>query len=51
VRRRLLLDDGRRRDERVVAMLERHVRGRHDSAPIRTGIDETLRKRLLATVR
>ena len=46
MRRKLLLDDGRRQDERVVAMLERHVRGRHDAAAIRTQTDATLRKRL-----
>jgi hypothetical protein len=44
--RKLVPDDGRRRDERVVAMLERYVRGKHGSAAIQTRIDASLRKRL-----
>jgi hypothetical protein len=44
--RKFSSDDGRRRDERVVAMLERYVRGRHGSAAIQTRTDATLRKRL-----
>jgi hypothetical protein len=51
MRRRLLPDDGRRSDERVTAMLERHVRDRDGSAAIQTRTDETLRKRLAATAR
>jgi hypothetical protein len=46
MRRKVLFDDGRRQDERVTAMLERHVRGRHGAAAIRTHADATLRKRL-----
>ena len=44
--RKLLPEDGRRPDERVAAMLERYVRGRHGSAAIQTRTDATLRKRL-----
>jgi hypothetical protein len=46
MKRKLLPDDGRRRDERVVAMLERHVSARHGSAAIRTQTEAPLRKRL-----
>jgi hypothetical protein len=46
MRRKLLPDEGRRNDERVAAMLERHVRDRHGSAAIQTRTDTTLRKRL-----
>ena len=46
MRRKVLLEDGRRQDERVTAMLERYVRGRHGAAAIRTHADVTLRKRL-----
>jgi len=44
--RKLVSDDGRRRDERVVAMLERYVRDRQGSVAIQTRIDSTLRERL-----
>ena len=45
MRRKLLPDDGRRHDERVAAMLEWHVHGKHSSAAIQTRFDATLRKR------
>ena len=51
MRRRLLPDDGRRSDERVAAMLKRHVQGRDGSAAIQTRTDETLRKRLATNAR
>ena len=44
--RKHVSDDGGRRDERVVAMLERYVRDRQGSAAILTRIDSTLRERL-----
>ena len=44
--RKLVSDNGRRRDERVVAMLERYVRDRQGSVAIHTRIDSTLRERL-----
>jgi hypothetical protein len=44
--RKRVPENGRRCDERVVAMLERYVRGRHGSAAIQTRTDATLRKRL-----
>ena len=44
--RKLVSDDGRQRDERVVAMLERFVRDRQGSVAIQTRIDSTLRERL-----
>jgi hypothetical protein len=50
MRRKVVPDAGRRQDERVAAMLERHVREAHGSAAIVTRIDATLRKRL-ATAR
>jgi hypothetical protein len=46
MKRKAQFDDARRQDERVTAMLERHVRGRHGAAAIRTHSDATLRKRL-----
>jgi hypothetical protein len=44
--RKLVPDDGRRGDKRVVAMLERYVRDRQGSAAIQTRTDATLRRRL-----
>ena len=46
MRRKLVPDAGRRPDERVATMLERHVRGTHGSAAIQTRTDTTLTKRL-----
>ena len=46
MRRKLVPDAGRRHDERVATMLERHVRGTHGSAAIQTRTDTTLSKRL-----
>jgi hypothetical protein len=50
MRRKLVPDAGRRQDERIAAMLERHVRGTHSAAAIQTRTDATLSKRL-ATAR
>jgi hypothetical protein len=44
--RKLVSDEGRRPDERVVAMLQRYVRDRRGSAAIQTRSDASLRKRL-----
>ena len=41
-------DDGKRPDEQISAMLERHVRGKEGSATINTRIDASLRVRLAA---
>ena len=46
MRRKLRNEDGRRGDERIAAMLDRHVRGRQGSALIKTGTDAALRTRL-----
>ena len=46
MRRKVVPDAGRRPDERVTTMLERHVRDRHDAAAIRTRADAPLQKRL-----
>ena len=46
MRRKLRNEDGKRCDERIAAMLDRHVRGRQGSAQIKTGTDAALRTRL-----
>jgi hypothetical protein len=46
MRRKLRNDDGKRCDERIAAMLDRHVRGTQGSAQIKTGTDAALRSRL-----